>query len=1189
MSTNSKDSASSSMQNQNSTQITTDNNNQNLNNGSLENTATTGVVNQKIHDMLEQLGGPSQIEAVLKLISHPEFKNLISLQLNQENQNNGQSSSGVNQNPTVTIDTNKLENIRSNQVTFQRVPVASQHANREPQNIQAENGQDFRNQGFQLKKQNQQQQQQQQNQPYLSQPYTIDENNQRQNLLAQLQYQQALATQKIHHQNPNNQTIYQNNNNNQPPNHEQQRSNSQNNSHNSLTQEQINNLNHQASINLQLLQNLQNIQTNSNTNTGVQINLNQIQQAQNLVNRQILEQQVSKNYQNQQNLQTSQQVRLQPQPNHQQQKQQGLHYAKKSRMGNESADGSTFSNHNNISNSQPSISPKRKIKTARRREPKELQNILHNSSLKVQNDVISKMCNLQIDRRPSDKLDDTFDKNFKKAYDEIITDCSKLSNAELARLHKAIDKIDVEIRDGAKSSSSSDDSNKKSNQPHVPRTREIYTHLSHNSNSKNSNNNIEKSDESNNPIRIGNRGINHSASRAQKIREHFYGASTMTTATANCLPSSLYNKNSNPNSAEARELLDSEPNINFSNIQNKTITSVIEKDKKASPTIILKKAQHLTLNYPYRMEMAERIYGDLCEVLPHEIEIRECEGNDRAFDLVSLDSTSASDIDSLEYEKERLQELNQAWIKQYELTEKSNRIMIEDNADRIQNQQNNLVQIKSKEHLNENEVSSSSDTGILQTVSGATKDGPYAFEQEIAFMQFCEYKTDIEWRTLPYDSFDSEYNPFRSLDNVHDKKLRDQLFGVQKEENEKTGTVSKIMKPQKVDSKKADEIQNNWIEIRSWIGLLYRYGKEARDRCDASVSKDLQKKSQRLIELDAAQFYARICRIAQDHMIALKAGFLRQLSIYREIIKSDEIRSDENSPDGSGWGSNLDDDDSIDPSPGADDKSKELESNTCNEIQRKYNETDENININKKAISIVKKSNAQKEQQKRKKAIQKTREQHQKTNIMAELFLKDVIREIKRIESSALKIQFLCPNLVSHFLINFSPELNWTIFNLYLFHTIVLRESGIQAVFNHGLLYVTEFPEHTNFTSNEIYDAKLANQRVEEATDIWRGVHRAVTMAVLRNSTFDEEKEKKLGDNDWSILDEGSKKGEEQEAIQSELLVCFGLSRNFSTTPLLLKDHFAKTLFITTKSDNQKFLPKTSKIQKYLQIPPSAT
>ena len=955
---------------------------------------------------------------------------------------------------------------------------------------------------------------------------------------------------------------------------------------------------------MQLLQNLQNIQTNSNTNTGVQINLNQIQQAQNLVNRQILEQQVSKNYQNQQNLQNPQQVRLQPQPNHQQQ--QGLHYAKKSRMGNESADGSTFSNHNNISNSQPSISPKRKIKTARRREPKELQNILHNSSLKVQNDVISEMCNLQKDRRPSDKLnltsDNVLDENFKKAYDEIITDCSKLSNEELVRLHKTIDNIHIDIHGGAKSSSSSsDDSNKKSNQPHVPRTREIYTHLTHNSNSKNPNNNNEKSDESINPIRIGNRGINHSASRAQKIREHFYGASTVTTATANCLPSSLYNKNANPNSAEARELLDPEPNINFSNIQNKTITSVIEKDKKASPTIILKKAQqmiNLTSNYPYRMEIAERIYGDLCEVLPPGIEnhlqpgieIREWEGNDRAFDLVSLDSTSASDIDSLEYEKERLQELNQAWIKQYELTEKSNKIMIEDNADRIQNQQSKLVQIKSKEqNTNENEVSSSSDTGILQTVSGATKDGPYAFEQEIAFMQFCEYKTDIEWRTLPYDSFDSEYNPFGNLDEVHDKKLRDQLFGVENEENKKTGTVSKIMKPQKVDSKKADEIQNNWIEIRSWIGLLYRYGKEARDRCDASVSKDLQKKSQRLIELDAAQFYARICRIAQDHMIALKAGFLRQLSIYREIIKSDEIRS-ENSPDGSGWGSNLDDDDSIDPSPGADDELKEPESNTCNEIQRKYNETNENININKKAISIVKKSNAQKEHQKRKKAIQKTREQHQKTNIMAELFLKDVIREIKRIESSALKIEFLCPNLVSHFLINFSPELNWTIFNLYLFHTIVLRESGIQAVFNHGLLYVTEFPEHTNFTSNEIYDAKLANQRVEEATDIWRGVHRAVTMAVLRNSTFDEEREKKLGDNDWSILDEGSKKGEEQEAIQSKLLVRFSFGRDYFNNPLIFKETILPTpFFITTKSDNQKFLPETSKIQKHLQIPPSTT
>ena len=143
-----------------------------------------------------------------------------------------------------------------------------------------------------------------------------------------------------------------------------------------------------------------------------------------------------------------------------------------------------------------------------------------------------------------------------------------------------------------------------------------------------------------------------------------------------------------------------------------------------------------------------------------------------------------------------------------------------------------------------------------------------SFEREIAFMQFCEYKTDLSWRTLPENSFQSD--PIRTLAvSVGESEL------YQANEN----SASPSAKP------KIDTVQRDWAEIRSWIGLLYRYGREAQQRCE-HIAGELQEKSTKLVEKDAGQFYARICRIAQDHMIALKAAFLRRLTIYRNIIKN---------------------------------------------------------------------------------------------------------------------------------------------------------------------------------------------------------------------------------------------------------------------------------------------------------------
>ena len=316
-----------------------------------------------------------------------------------------------------------------------------------------------------------------------------------------------------------------------------------------------------------------------------------------------------------------------------------------------------------------------------------------------------------------------------------------------------------------------------------------------------------------------------------------------------------------------------------------------------------------------------------------------------------------------------------------------------------------------------------------------------SFEHEIAFMQFCEYKTDLAWRTLPFESFDSEYSPCHLMEKEEIKAITTSSKGYEEENG---------------------QIQKDWAELRSWIGLLYRYGKLANNQLQPDICDKLMQKSDKLVELDAAQFFARICRIAQDHMIALKAAFLRRLSIYREkIMKDDSISNKEQQA------------------------SQEIDD--CKAITD-GEKTQTLIPIEEQRASIV----------------DKIQDEKLKTDIMSQLFLKEIIREINQIEDSANTIEFICPTLISKFLNNFGQDLSWKIYNFDLFNTIVLGEEGINAVYKHGLNLVSKRRTENQGLHHDYItqsDAVKANRRAIEvkiAVDRWKPVKKPIIMAALK-------------------------------------------------------------------------------------------
>ena len=413
-------------------------------------------------------------------------------------------------------------------------------------------------------------------------------------------------------------------------------------------------------------------------------------------------------------------------------------------------------------------------------------------------------------------------------------------------------------------------------------------------------------------------------------------------------------------------------------------------------------------------------------------------------------------------------------------------------------------------------------SGVLQTVAEEFK----TFEAEIAFMQFCEYKTDFNWRTLPHTAFQSD--PFSSIVNLNAMKTEadkiasetdklagkignvkigdDELEKLKRDlENEtpdfckisgstkKTEKESKTDDDQKTEEFTQEKIQNDWAEIRSWIGLLYRYGREAQQRCVTQhhIAGDLQRKTERLIMRDAPQFFARICRIAQDHMIALKAAFLRRLTIYRHMIQDynkmevEYKKLEENkkkleaskkqkvgelkklvgeiaTKDGeTRFNKKVDQNSELTESFVIVDKNEVVDL-TKSGVQTESNTKPNTSKVETLDYSanhpIISNSYLKIQSSEISEALRKLEqndsgngEELTQTDRMSILFLKEVFRELDAIMESARCVTFVCSTLDSKFFATYGSDITWELYNLYLFNTVVLGEEGIQAVYKHGL------------------------------------------------------------------------------------------------------------------------------------------
>lgn len=297
--------------------------------------------------------------------------------------------------------------------------------------------------------------------------------------------------------------------------------------------------------------------------------------------------------------------------------------------------------------------------------------------------------------------------------------------------------------------------------------------------------------------------------------------------------------------------------------------------------------------------------------------------------------------------------------------------------------------------------------------------------------------------------------------------------------------------------KNPNDVQKDWATLRSWIGLFYRYGKEAQNRCQ-HIAGELQEKSTNLVELDSPQFFARICRISQDHMIALKAAFLRRLSIYREIIKQ---KSTENSEASSN---------SSDEAPPAATKTNAVTTKNSNTTTTTGKKKKKKRTKRKKKLEIldnpIKKVEEMSHEEILTKHYQLVSSNYEnetlKTNMTAELFLKEIMRELEMIDASCLMIEFVCPTLYNKFIMNFGAELNWKVYNYDLFNTIVLGEEGIKAVYDHGLKYINDQAacgrKSTYFNSQDIKNANKIHEMVLEYSRLWRPVQYKVMVAALK-------------------------------------------------------------------------------------------
>ena len=123
---------------------------------------------------------------------------------------------------------------------------------------------------------------------------------------------------------------------------------------------------------------------------------------------------------------------------------------------------------------------------------------------------------------------------------------------------------------------------------------------------------------------------------------------------------------------------------------------------------------------------------------------------------------------------------------------------------------------------------------------------------------------------------------------------------------------------------------------------------------------------------------------------------------------------------------------------------------------------------------------------------------------MAVLFLKELLRELEAVKLSANCVQFISPVLDSKFLNNYGADINWQLYNLYLFNTVVLGEEGIHAVFQHGLDYISRHKElNIGILFDEQENISCASeyaQILQAATTRWVSINEVVTEAAMGKS-----------------------------------------------------------------------------------------